>query len=330
MKSCYLIKESGFSNAQFYNWLKNIHERKKRDKKFIAQDVAEAAVEVIKEYPHFSATKGQGYMIYHQKGYIPQHIYKLLKKVTKRLIIQEVSKRGLLPERTSYEHERPDMAGEIWAEDFTNVRIAGEKFYIGLLIDVASNYYLGVSVSRRADEKMVELPVKKALEINEGHGPKRFLLSDNGPQYISAEHGDLLDKLEIVQKRIPSCKPEYNGSVECGVKEFKNVFYNVWATREAKGADKGKRLLERVQRAVEETSKRMNFEIPRPCLRGVTADDVQKGIAEEKIKINKDYLAQEQKRKEVIQPWTKSKWNLVKVRMSSIIDGEILFFMHDN
>ena len=99
MKSCYLIKESGFSNAQFYNWLKNIHERKKRDKKFISQDVAEVAVKVIKEYPHFSANKGQGYMIYHQKGYIPQHIYKLLKKVTKRLIFQEVSKRGLLPVR---------------------------------------------------------------------------------------------------------------------------------------------------------------------------------------------------------------------------------------
>jgi transposase InsO family protein len=312
MKSCYLIKESGFSNAQFYKWLKNIHERKKRDKKFISQDVAEAAVKVIKEYPHFSATKGQGYMIYHQKGYIPQHIYKLLKKVTKRLIFQEVSKRGLLPERTSYEHERPDTVGEIWAEDFTDVRIAGEKFYIGLLIDVASNYYLGVSVSRRADEKLVELPVKKALEINEGHGPKRFLLSDNGSQYISAGHGDLLDKLEIVQKRIPSCTPEYNGSVECGVKEFKNVFYNVWANREAKEADKGKRLLERVQQTVEETGKRMNFEIPRPCLGGVTANDVQKGIAEDKIKINKDYLDQEQKNEEAVKPWTKSKWNLVK------------------
>lgn len=311
LKRCQIIEEANYSKSQFYAWLSGICERKKRPQKAVPMEAAEAAVEVIKEYPHFSAPKGQGYMIYHRLGYIPQHVYKMLKERVRRLLFQEVQRRALLPERGSYEHERPEGPGEIWAEDFTRIGVYGQIFYIGLLIDTASTYYLGTSASKRADDNLVEVPVIKALEVNGNCGPKRFLLSDNGSQYVSSEHGQLLDKLAIVQKRIPSCTPEYNGSIECGVKEFKNVFYNVFAQRETKEADKGKTLLERVQLAVEEAAWKMNLEIPRPCLKGVTPFDVQKGIDEQKIQLNSQYVEQEQQRKE-IKPWTKSTWELVK------------------
>lgn len=311
LKCSQIIEEANYSRSQFYAWLGGICERKKRPQKAVPMEVAEKAVEVIREYPHFSAPKGQGYMIYHRLGYIPQHIYKMLKDRVRKLIFQEVQKRCLLPQRGSYEHERPGGPGEIWAEDFTCIGVYGETFYIGLLIDVASTYYLGTSTGRRADDNLVEIPVIKALEVSGNCGPKRFLLSDNGSQYVSSEHGQLLDKLAIVQKRIPSCTPEYNGSIECGVKEFKNVFYNVFAQREIKEADKGKTLFDRVQSAVEETAWKMNHEIPRPCLKGVTPFDVQKGMSEEKIQLNRQYIEQEQQRKEV-KPWTKSTWALVK------------------
>jgi transposase InsO family protein len=310
MSRSQLIEESSFSKSQFYIWLNGIDERKKRTRKLIPEPVAESTVKLILRYPHFSASKGQAYMIYHQLGYIPQHIYKMLKNIVKRIIFQMVSARKLLPERTLYEHERPNKPGEIWVEDFTRIKVSGITFYVSLLIDVASNYYLGATASNRADAKLVEIPVLQALEANNGCGPKRFLLSDNGTPYISDDHGRLLDKLEIVQKRIPSCTPEYNGSCECGVKEFKNVFYNVWAEMEIQ-ADKGKRLLERVQAAVLESTKRLNHEIPRPCLKGVTSNDVQKGVAKQQIERNRKYFEQEQQRKEV-KPWTKSTWNLVK------------------
>jgi transposase InsO family protein len=312
LKNHHLIEESGYSRSQFYIWLERIDERKKRNPKLLPMPVAERAVEVIKEYPHFGASKGQGFMIYHQLGYIPQHVYKMLKNIVKRLIFQEISRCGLLPSKTSYTHERPEKPGEIWAEDFTTIRVAGEKFYVSLVIDVASTYYLGVGVSNRAIARLVEAPVKQALDVSDGRGPERFLLSDNGTQYISDEHGELLESLDIIQRRIPSCTPEYNGAVECGIKEFKNVFYNVWSSREKREADKGKRLIERVQGAVADTAKRMNFEIPRLCLKGVTPADVFKGIGEERRVINETYLEKEQERKEEIKPWTKSPWNLVK------------------
>jgi transposase InsO family protein len=313
-----LIKESCYSKSRFYNWLNHgVVERKARQCKPVCEEVVSRAVGVISKYPHFSAAKGQCYMLYHQLGYIPQHLYKRLKKIVKRLIFQEVWKRRLLPERTTYTHERPEKPGEIWAEDFTQLRVWGKKFYAALVIDVAMSYTLGASASRHPDNVMVEAPLTQALELTGGEGPKRFLLSDNGPQYISTKHGDFLDKLTIIQKRIPSCRPEYNGSIECGIKEFKNVFYNVWAQIEESdlvGLEE-KELLMCVQLVMNETMRRMNEEIPRPRLKGVTPGDILKGIDKERIEINRTYLEKGQEKKEVIKPWDSKNWGFVKKRL---------------
>jgi transposase InsO family protein len=282
--------------------------------------VVKNALDVIWKYPHFGGPKGQSYMIYYQLGYIPQHLYKSIKKVVKRLISQEVSNRKLLPERMYYDHQRAETPGEIWAEDFTVLRVFGKKFYVALVIDVALPHYLGATASLRADDKMVQAPVDQALKLTDGKGPRRFLISDNGPQYVSTRHGDFLGKHEIIHKRIPSCQPEYNGSIECGIKEFKNVLYNVWANLKVSDAAKlnEKELLVYVQLAINETRRRMNEEIPRPGLKGVTPADVLMGIAEERREINRKYLEMEQGKKEVIEPWNRKDWAMVKKHLFNL------------
>ena len=57
--------------------------------------------------------------------------YKSLKKIVKRMIFQEISVRKFLPEKTSYEHERPQMPGAIGAEEFTRIIGAWGPFYLG-------------------------------------------------------------------------------------------------------------------------------------------------------------------------------------------------------
>ncbi len=321
---CQLIEETSFSPSRFYSWLKGVEERKKRQPKLIPEEAVRGAVGVILDYPHFSGLKGQAYMIYHQLGVVSHHFYRSLKRIVGKIVFQEVFRRNLLPARTSYRHERPENPGEIWAEDFTTVKVEGRTFYIGILIDVFSNYYLGAAASIRANAEFVEAPVIQALETN-GDGPKRFMLSDNGSQYIGDKHGQLLDKLDIVHKRIPACKPEYNGSCECGVKEFKNVFYNIWANLKTTGISGDGALLYRVKVAVADTVRRMNTEIPRPCLKGVTPNDVQKSIDAEKIKRNQKYLEEERAKKE-IKPWTKNKWQLIQevVSEKTLSDLELM------
>ena len=161
---------------------------------------------------------------------------------------------------------------------------------------------------------MVEKPVIQALAANGGKGPEDFLLSDNGSPYVSDEHGKLLEKAEIVHKRIPCCVPQYNGSVECGIKEFKNVFYNVWAKRESKGADKEKNLLYRVEAAVGETVQLLNEVIPKPSLNGVTPADVHQGVSKDKIEANQQYRKYEQEKRHM-PPWKRNFWDVVKGAM---------------
>jgi transposase InsO family protein len=266
------------------------------------------------DYPHMGGRKGQGYLIYHRLGYISMSAYDRIKKTVRRLVIQEVVKQQLLPARTQYRHEKPQDIDEIWAEDFTDLIVYFRIFKLALLIDVASDYYLGVAVSMRASATLVEKPVEQALEKNKGNGPKKFLLSDNGSPYVSDEHGRLLDKAQIVQKRIPSCVPQYNGSIECGVKEFKNVFYNVWAEKEKEETDKEKDLLSRVEQAVQVTAHLLNHVIPRPCLHGVTPADLHEHKSHFKIEENRKYV-QTELEKPSPPPWEKSYWDVVKEAM---------------
>lgn len=307
-----LIVELDVSRSQFYRWGHGIEERKVREPKSVAADVVSSAVCVIRKYPHFSGVKGQHYMVNHGLGYISQALYRDLKKKVKRLIFQEVSRRKLLPEKSSYTHKRADKIGQIWGADSMELKVWGEKFRSGILIDVFDGYLLGASLRRGIDKELVEIPVDQALEETGGVGPDDFLLSDNGVEYVNTVHGDFLDKCEIVQRRIPSCTPQYNGSVECGVKEFKNVFYNVWAERESRGVLREESLEVRVRSAVMETKRRLNFEIPRPRLGGVCPGDVHRGIAEEKIAANREYVRQELEKSGGGRMWNPKDWDFVK------------------
>ncbi len=309
-----IISQCEFSRSQIYEWRRGVQDSKQREPKIFSEKTVENAVAVIMDYPHMGGRKGQGYMIYHRLGYISMKGYDQVKKSVKRILFQEVSNRRLLPPRTRYEHERPQRIGQIWAEDFTELVVYGHEFKAGLLIDVASQYYLGVSVSKQANSALVEEPVKQALAKNGGQGPEKFLLSDNGSLYVSDEHGKLLDKAEIVHKRIPSCVPQYNGSVECGVKEFKNVFYNVWAKRESEGTDKEKNLLSRLEVVVRETAQLLNEVIPKPSLNGVTPEDLHQGASRAKIEANRQYLEHEHE-KENGQPWKRNYWDVLKEAM---------------
>jgi transposase InsO family protein len=311
-----IIAEVGYSKSQIYEWLSAIRERKKRSPKQVPQEMASKALDLIVKYPHLSAPKGQLYLLYHRQGYIPQYVYALLRKTVRSIVFQEVSKRKLLPEKTSYNHERASQHGQIWAEDFTRIKVWGHLFYVALVIDIASNFYLGFAVSTVASRYFVESALQMAFVTNKEKGPERFLISDNGKQYIGEDHQSHLEFLSIVQKRIPPCRPQYNGTVECGIKEFKKVFYNVWAETLKKVPIKEKSVFDLVTTVVSETVHRLNEEIPRPCLGGVTPQDIVSGVACQKIQAREHYLEQEQQRKD-IPAWTKTRWKLAHESLKS-------------
>lgn len=276
----------------------------------------ENSAAVIAKFPHLSGRKGQAYMLYHELGYIGMRAYDTIKKQVKRILSQEVSGRKDLPRASGYEHIQPKAIGEIWAEDFTEVQLCGLRLKVALLIDVFSQFVLGCNLAHRATEALVAEPVHQAVESNEGKGPKLFMLQDNGKQYVSEQHGKLLSAHSIVQRCIPACTPQYNGAVECGGKEFKNVFYTVWERREREGTDKEKSLLERARRTMTETAQLLNWSIPRPSLGGLTPGDVQLGRdAERKVSI--EQYRQSELAKDNPEPLTRPYWEILKQSVSA-------------
>lgn len=299
------------SRSQLYQWHKAILDRKARAAKVLDERLVEDTARVISDFPHFGGAKGQTYMLYHGIGLIGQKAYDSIKKKVKRVLIQEASQREMPKTCNAYEHVQPEGTGEIWAEDFTQLAVNGVRFKVAILIDVFDQYILGWSVSRRATEGLVAAPVQQALAANGGRPPAKFLLEDNGTQYISESHQELLKAHEIVSRNIPACTPQYNGSVECGGKEFKNLFYNVWERLETNHTDKEKSLDGRVYRAVADTIRLDNFQIPRPALGGVTPADVHLGLQQQRQKDIARYR-EEQEVKKTAKTLSRPIWDVIK------------------
>ncbi len=314
-----------FSRSQLYCWRQGQQlERKERRHKGVAEATVANAAALVAKYPHLGGRKGQAYMLYHELGYIGMRAYDQIRWKVKRVLVQAVSERKLLPGREFYEHVRAEKPGEVWAEDFTEVAVEGRTFKVAVLLDTYDSYYLGWAVAQRATAELVRRPVDQALEKTEGKGPDKFLLSDNGSQYISEAHEQLLTSAEIVQRRIPACVPQYNGCVEGGMRELKSVFYNVWERRIRKRADEGKILLERVEASLGETIQLMNEEIPRPALRGVTPADVHRGCQETRRQQVEKYREESSRRE--VPPWTRKYWDVLKsaVNAAQMTPGELL------
>jgi len=301
------------SRSQLHKWrLAASLERKLRQQKALDESVIENASRVVATFPHFGGVKGQGLMLYHGLGLIGQKAYDGIKAKVKRVLCQEVSRRKDLPPGSDkYEHIRPERIGQIWAEDFTEIVIDGISFKIALLIDVFSQYLMGWALARRATESLVAIAVRQALATNAGKPPEKFLLQDNGKQYISEKHGCLLDAHEIVGRHVPPYTPQYNGAVECGGKEFKNLFYNVWERRKTTETDKEKTIDERAHLAAAESVHLLNEVIPRPALGGVTPADVHRGQSAQRKKEIRQYR-QQQEARGTPSPLSRPFWDVVK------------------
>jgi transposase InsO family protein len=315
-----------FSRSQLYCWRRGQQlERKERRPKVVAETTVTNAAALVAKYPHLGGCKGQAYMLYHELGYIGMRAYDRIRWNVRRVLVQAVSERKLLPGREFYEHVRAEKVGEIWAEDFTEVTVAARTFKAAVLLDTYDSYYLGGAVDRRATAELVSRPVDQALEKTGGKGPEKFLLSDNGSQYTSEEHEELLTSAQIVQRRIPACVPQYNGCVEGGMRELKSVFYNVWERRIREGTDEEKTLLERVEAAFGETLRLMNEEMPRPSLGGVTPADVHRGRQEARRRQLEEYRKAECSRGHA-PPWKRKYWDVLKsaVDAAQMTSGELL------
>ena len=303
--------QSCFSRERLYRWRRGLTDRKVRERKLLPEQTVENTAAVVARFPHLGGRKGQAYMTYHELRAIGQKAFDAVRRNVKRVLVQELSGR---PDRSRpeehYDHVRPEAPGEVWAEDFTELPVAGEVFKLAVVVDVLDHYFLGWAHSRRATAAFVSKPVQAALKTNNGNGPEQFLLSDHGTQYVSETHEQLLSSAEIVHRLIPACTPQYNGTVESEMRTVKSVFYNVWERREREEADGEERpLAERVNASLSETFRILNDEMPRPFLGGVTPADVHFSRAE--VVRDRIRSAMPPPAAQRVPPWRRKYWDVL-------------------
>lgn len=220
----------------FDHLCKSLRDRLKRESTIPAEDIR-GAIELIIQYPFLGGEKGSLKLLQSQKALIGMTVYKEIKELTKGLSEMELHKRQeeseLEKNRKMREKEESSMQkvvttrnNEVWAIDYLFIKILGCLFTICVVYDPFNQGYLAIEVSETATAELAKRAVRKAIKYAKTK-PKRFILSDNGKQFISLSYREFLDMLRIAPQTIPVGKPWYNGALESGNRDLRKVIYTV-------------------------------------------------------------------------------------------------------
>ena len=221
-----------------YNHLcKTIRDRQERETVIPEEDI-EAAIEQIINHPFLGGRKGALKLLEDQKALIGETYYKEIKKQLMDLSEEEYSKRKKVSELKTNQYKRQNVNEEhfekiettkchdVWAIDFTELKLLGIRFYVCVVYDLFSQAYLSVIASQTPTMEVAIEAVEQAVHYANAK-PSGFILSDNGSQFLSKNYQDLLVRLGLNELRIPAGKPWYNGALESGNRDIKKTILTI-------------------------------------------------------------------------------------------------------
>jgi transposase InsO family protein len=280
--------------SQIYEWLKGNVERKPRRLKALALKVVEQTVQVILDYPSLGGKKGRCYLLYHAMAVVAEHTYQTIKVAVMWCIRAEIRARHLLPKRQEYTHRPPAEVGDVWSADFTHVELFGVIVHLATVRDNKSLYLLGHKASLGAGTELVLAPLRQALALTDGKGPKQFHLTDRGSQYRSEDYGRALQKAGIKHVLVPPGEPWFNGVTENGNRTLKQVFYRRFYAQQDRPTPINRReILKRAEACLAQVVQELNTKLPCPSLKGVTPQDVFLGAAQARREQNRCFEEKE-------------------------------------
>lgn len=113
---------------------------------------------------------------------------------------------------------------QIWACDFTYLWCLGRWYYVSTVIDTFSREIVGWGMSTRHDTKLILSALYDALSKQETPSVLHF---DRGSEYLSGQHLDLLERLEIRPSASAPGSPWQNGFQERFYGSFKTELGSV-------------------------------------------------------------------------------------------------------
>ena len=113
----------------------------------------------------------------------------------------------------------------VWASDFTYIKVAGQWYYLCIVMDLFSRKVIAWTISSKPDVDLVMTAFKKAYEKR--NRPEGLMLhSDRGSQYTAFSFRQLLDSLNVVQSFSKKGYPYDNACCESFFKYLKKEEVN--------------------------------------------------------------------------------------------------------
>ena len=300
-----VLKMIGLSLTKFHNMKRAVTERQARES-IIPEEEVMAALMLILANPTLGAVKGALQLIEEKKSIISPSFYHELKMIVEDALRVEVHKRNdenevlknqkdrrqQSPEK--YQHERPTQVHEIWATDFTQIDILGMSFVLCVIYENYSQAYLALEVALSADAELAKKTFLKAVKFA-GTTPKKFLLSDNGSQFIGHDFTEVLAQINVIHKLTPPGQPWYNGALESGNQVLKDIIRVFLAFAFAEDpklsrADQSEAdVMDSLKKACLQAQEKLNEIIPR-ARHKTTPQAVLQGVAKARVSDNENYI----------------------------------------
>lgn len=293
------LKVIGLTPGTFHYLNRNIRERKQRESVISVEDIA-AAVEQILKFPYLGGRKGSLKLIYDRVALIGETYYKEIKYYLRQFMETTLYSRRLESElKKNYANrnrlnkdfmppEPPCSVHQIWAIDFTMIQFMGAIYSICVVYETYSQAYLAISIEQTPTGDQAVETVKDAFSAA-GCAPEKYILSDNGSQFVYSDYQQLLHHLDINELRIPPGQPWHNGALESGNRDLKKCIYAVVSENLCKNPElsKPETLLTEKRKLMKQCCREamdiINKEIPRNKFDVTPQDVIDRKIAQ-KIK----------------------------------------------
>ena len=113
-----------------------------------------------------------------------------------------------------------DWPGNGWSMDLFFLDKSTNKNVVLIAIDIATGFILDLAPVLSKDKHTIAEEVWKIICT---YGPPKYIISDNGAEFVNRHMKALLDKIGVVHRTIASYHPQANGKVERTIKDVKEM-----------------------------------------------------------------------------------------------------------
>lgn len=286
-----------------------------RDQVLLTDDELKATLAQIERFPAMGGKKGRANLIHDEKALVGSETYKAIQRELMSLCGKEINARR--QPRTPpppFEMPKPKTLNEVWSADLFSLQAWGSKWEVSVVQDIYNQERLAFEPfqnAAKADDVKASLEVARCQR--DGQAPTVCTKTDRDARY-KAVFTEAFEQVGGTHLRIPPGCPWYNGEIERGQRDNKDVLAGVLSRM--RRPESGQELMA-MQNACNRAAQLLNTTISRPSLGNVTPAELAEGRAEDVQRRNQEFIEQSRQTRKDREPVAREPW---RKRISDLVD----------